>query len=118
MRRPRSRSKIAYVIPEGRRDLWFDTIAIPADAPHPGNAHAFLNFLMEPEVIAAISNEIGYANGNLASRAVSSSRDAARMTRRSIRHAEVLERLHPSYAHSQDYSRELNRAWTRIKTGQ
>ena len=42
-------------------------MAIPADAPHPDNAHAFLNYLMEPEVIAKVSNKIGYANGNLAS---------------------------------------------------
>ncbi|WP_068119146.1 polyamine ABC transporter substrate-binding protein [Tropicimonas marinistellae] len=45
--------------------MWFDQMAIPADAPHPDAAHAFLNFMLEPENIAAVSNYVYYANGNL-----------------------------------------------------
>ncbi len=55
------------MIPKEGATEWVDTMAIPADAPHAANAHAFLNFLMEPAVMAAISNEIGCANANLAS---------------------------------------------------
>ena len=62
--------EIRYTIPKEGSFIWFDAVAIPADAPHPDNAHAFLNYLMEPEVIAKVSNKIGYANGNLASAAV------------------------------------------------
>ena len=42
--------------------------AIPADAPHPENAHAFLAYLLEPEVIASCTNWVNYANGNAASK--------------------------------------------------
>src|SRR5690606_38227602 len=43
---------VAYSIPEEGALMWFDMLAIPNDAPHPDNAHAFINYLMDPEVIA------------------------------------------------------------------
>jgi putrescine transport system substrate-binding protein len=107
---------LRYVIPREGAPLWFDTAAIPADAPHPANAHRFLDFLMQPEVIASISNEIGIANGNAASLPfveVSLREDPSVYP-----DADVRERLHVSQERSPQYSRELNRAWTRIKTGQ
>jgi putrescine transport system substrate-binding protein len=110
------RVEVDYVIPREGAPLWFDTAAIPADAQHPANAHAFLNFLMEPEVIADISNHIGYANCNTASLPFV---DAALRDDPSVYPApEMREKLHVSQSRSQEYSRELNRAWTRIKTGQ
>jgi putrescine transport system substrate-binding protein len=48
--------------------MWFDQMAIPVDAPNPEGAHAFLNFIMEPENMAAASNYVYYANGNEASK--------------------------------------------------
>lgn len=105
-----------YVIPSEGAPLWFDTAAIPADAPHPGNAHRFLDFLMEPEVIASISNEIGTANGNAASLPFVAA--SLRENPSVYPGADVRERLHVSQERSPQYSRELNRAWTRIKTGQ
>ncbi len=108
--------EIAYVIPKEGAPLYFDTVAIPADAPHPDNAHAFLNFLMEPEVIAEVTNDIGYANANSASLPFV---DAVLRDDPSVYPSEAArEKLHVSRARSQEYSRELNRVWTRIKTGQ
>ena len=108
--------EVAYVIPKEGAPLYFDTVAIPADAPHPGNAHAFLNFLMEPKVIAEITNAIGYANANTTSLPFV---DAVYRDDPSVYPSrELREKLHVSKARSQEYSRELNRAWTRIKTGQ
>ncbi len=107
---------MAYVIPREGATIWFDLMAIPADAPHPGNAHAFLNFLMEPEVIAAISNDIGYANGNAASLPFIS--DALKNDPAVYPTDEVRKYLHRSGLKSQVFSRDQNRAWTRIKTGQ
>jgi len=59
--------RLAYTAPREGTVLWFDALLIPADAPHPGNAHLFLDYLMRPEVIAPISEYTGYANANRAS---------------------------------------------------
>src|SRR5690606_1982876 len=59
--------EVAYVVPEGGAQMWFDQMAIPADAKHLAEAHEFLNYIMEPEVIAKATNYVYFANGNLAS---------------------------------------------------
>jgi putrescine transport system substrate-binding protein len=107
---------IEYAVPSEGSFIWFDTVGIPADAPHPGNAHAFLNYLMEPEVIAKVSNHIGYANGNLDSLPFLEARvrdDPAVYPPEAVR-----LKLHPDTAESPAYVRAASRAWTRIKTGQ
>jgi putrescine transport system substrate-binding protein len=108
--------EVRYVIPKEGSFVWFDAAAIPADAPHPDNAHAFLDYLMEPEVIAKVSNRIGYANGNLASRAFLAPR--VRDDPAVYPPADVVGKLHPDTAESPGYIRAASRAWTRIKTGQ
>jgi putrescine transport system substrate-binding protein len=108
--------KVEYAIPKEGTTIWFDMMAIPADAPHPDNAHTFLNYLMEPEVIAKVSNEIGYANGNA---------DALPFLAESLKSDpgvypgdDIRRKLYRSRLKSQAFSRIQNRAWTRIKTGQ
>jgi len=59
---------VHYVAPREGAQLWFDLLAIPADAPNPEAAHAFINFLLQPDVIAAITNHVRYPNGVPASR--------------------------------------------------
>lgn len=108
--------EVAYTIPGEGANIWFDMLAIPADAPHPGNAHAFLNFLMEPDIIAAVSDHVGYANGNEAS--LPYMKDELRNDSSVYPADEIFKKLEPIKAMSSEYSRDLNRAWTRIKTGQ
>jgi len=107
---------LKYVIPREGAIVYFDTVAIPQDAPHPANAHAFLNFLMEPQVIARISNDMRYPNANKASVPFldANLRDDPAI----YVDAETWKRLHPIVAYTQAYSREMNRAWTRVKSGQ
>jgi putrescine transport system substrate-binding protein len=108
--------EVRYLIPREGAPMWFDAAAIPADAPHPDNAHAFLNFLMDPRVIAAVSNEIRYANSNAASLPYV---DADMREDPSIYPPERMRvRLHVAATRSQEYSRLVNRAWMRIKTGE
>lgn len=47
--------------------MWFDQMAIPADAPNPEGAHKFLNFILDAQNMATASNYVYYANGNIAS---------------------------------------------------
>lgn len=58
---------IHYVIPKEGAAMWFDMLAIPNDAPHKESAYKMLNYLMEPKVIAGVTNYVTYANPNPAS---------------------------------------------------
>jgi len=109
-------SEIEYVIPREGSPSYYDTVAIPVDAPHPDIAHAFLNFLMQPEVIAGVTNTVGYANANPSSTPFVDAevRDDPAV----YPDAAVRAKLHPSRMHSPEYIRDLGRAWTRVKTGQ
>lgn len=60
---------VQYVAAAEGAQLWFDVLAIPADAPNPANAHAFINFLLQPDVMASITNHVRYPNGVPASQA-------------------------------------------------
>ncbi|MET1413836.1 polyamine ABC transporter substrate-binding protein [Roseibium sp. HPY-6] len=59
---------VEYVIPKEGAQMWFDQMAIPADAPNMEEAHEFLNYIMRPDVMAKASNYVYYANGNEASK--------------------------------------------------
>jgi putrescine transport system substrate-binding protein len=107
--------KVAYAIPKEGAINYFDMLAIPADAPHPDNAHAFLNYLMEPEVIAKVTNKVRFANANAASLPFVD--EAIRSDPNIYPSAEVRARLHPDLVESQEFSRDLNRSWTRIRSG-
>jgi putrescine transport system substrate-binding protein len=108
--------RVAYTIPKEGAIMWFDMLAIPADAPHPNNAHEFLNFVMDPAVAAGISNYVAYANGNAASLPLVS--DEIKNDASVYPTEEVKKKLHAHLAESQEFSRDLNRAWTRVRTGQ
>ncbi|WP_448650898.1 polyamine ABC transporter substrate-binding protein [Pseudomonas fluorescens] len=58
--------QIAYSIPEEGSTLWLDMVVMPKAAPHERNAYAYMNYLLDPKVIANISNSIHYANPNSA----------------------------------------------------
>lgn len=59
--------EVDYSIPSQGAQMWFDMMAIPADAKHPAEAHEFINYMMRPDVIAKATNVVFYANGNKAS---------------------------------------------------
>jgi putrescine transport system substrate-binding protein len=106
---------IKYSVPKEGTIIWFDMLAIPADAPHPNNAHLFINYIMEPQVTAAISNAMSYANGNAA--ALQFVDDAVKNDPGVYPPAEVKAKLFPDLAKTAEYTRLLNRTWTRFKTG-
>ena len=60
---------LAYTVPTEGGLLWQDTMAIPKGAPHPENAHAFMNFILDAEVGAKIAETIQYATANAAAKA-------------------------------------------------
>ncbi len=106
---------VNYAIPKEGTLMWFDTLVIPADAPHPDNAHAMINYLLEPQVMAEISNYVAYANANDAAEEYM---DPEILNDPRIYPSdEVLERLFPDRATSQAVDRLRTRLWNRFKTG-
>ena len=106
---------LQYFVPKSGAPAWFDVWAIPSDAKNVDNAYIFLNYLLRPEVIAAATDFIGYANANkvatpLVDKAISSDPavypDAATKAR--------LFTLTPMTPEQEE---ALTRVWTEIKTG-
>ncbi len=107
--------EVAYAVPKEGAMQWFDLLAIPADAPHPAEAHAFIDYLLRPEVIADATNYLHYPNANL---------KAAEFTDPEILadpavypDAATRAQLFPQPVHDARGDRALTRLWTTIKTG-
>ena len=106
---------IAFSLPKEGAQMWFDQMAIPADAKHVEEAHIFLNYIMKPEVIAKSSNFVQYANGNLASQQFL---DEAIKTNASIYpDADTMKRLFVKTAYDPKTQRTVTRLWTKVVTG-
>jgi putrescine transport system substrate-binding protein len=93
-----------------------DVVAIPADAPHPRNAHRFIDYLLRPEVAAKNAAAITYASAIAASVPLMS--ESLRNDSAVYPSPEVRARFVPMRARSQEFTRLLMRMWTRFKTGQ
>ena len=111
----RDRQDIAYAIPREGALLWIDVAAIPRDAPDPGNALRFLDFLLEPSVAAASSEITGYANANTAATALLPREISGNPL--IYPPPEVRSRLYTITAGTADQTRERTRLWTQVKTG-
>lgn len=107
---------MAFAIPREGAILWIDVMAIPADAPHPDNAHRFIDFLLQPEVIAGVSNYVAYANANSAATPLLD--EEVRDDPGIYPPAAVKARLTTAKVMPQQLQRLRVRTWTRIKTGQ
>ena len=105
---------IGYNIPQEGAVSNYDVLGIPADAPHPNNAHLFINFLMRPEIAARNSNLIKYANGDTPTPAIN---EAVRNDPGVYPPADVQAKLHPEPVRTPEFTRVLTRMWTRFKTG-
>jgi len=107
--------EIGYAIPKEGTYLWMDNFAIPADAKNVDSAHAFINYMMKPEVIAKASDYVQYANGNLASQALI---DKAVFENPQVYpDAATMKKLFTISPYGPKDQRVLNRVWTQIKTG-
>ncbi|MGL4438417.1 MAG: polyamine ABC transporter substrate-binding protein [Bosea sp. (in: a-proteobacteria)] len=107
--------EISYIIPKEGALMWFDSFAIPSDAKNPDEAHAFIDFMLRPEIAARNTNFVAFATGNLPARALVS---------REIREnagvypdEATFKRLFTNTAGDDRAQRVVSRLWTRVKTG-
>ncbi|HKD86808.1 MAG TPA: polyamine ABC transporter substrate-binding protein [Terriglobales bacterium] len=107
--------EIGYSIPKEGAQMFFDNLAIPADAQHVAEAYELINYLYRPEVAAKNSNFLSYANGNLASQKLI---DPKILGDKDIYPDEMtLKKLFVITARDPATQRIINRLWTRVKTG-
>ncbi|MEP6886323.1 MAG: polyamine ABC transporter substrate-binding protein [Gammaproteobacteria bacterium] len=107
---------IDYLIPKEGSLLWFDLLTIPKDAPHSNNAYRLINYLMDPAVIANISNNTGFANAN---------KDATPLLYPAVvadpavyPTADHQERLFIQTELTPEQTRAITRLWQKFRTGQ
>jgi putrescine transport system substrate-binding protein len=107
--------EVDYALPKEGTLMWFDSFAIPKDAEHAEEAHAFINFMLRPEIAARNSNAMAYANGNLESQKLI---DKEVLNNPSVYPPpEVLAKLYTVTSNPQDVQRVITRVWTKFKTG-
>jgi putrescine transport system substrate-binding protein len=104
---------LAFTVPKEGANIWYDAWLVPAGAPHPDAAMRFLNFMLDPKVIAETTNQIHYGNDNLASRTLI---DPAILKNPAI--YPTATNLYQSQEVNAATERLRTRCWTRIKTGE
>jgi putrescine transport system substrate-binding protein len=106
---------IAFSVPKEGAQMAVDTMAIPKDAPHPGDALKFINYILRPRVIAAITDAVSYPNPNRAATpfVAPAIRDDAQI----YPPPAVRRRFYVLPPAPEAYERARTRAWTRLETG-
>lgn len=110
-----NQNTVAYSLPEQGSNIWFDNLAIPKTAKNAAGAHAFINYLMRPDVIAKISNYLHYANPNTPSQALQEA--AVRENPAIYPDEKLIEKMYVSLPPSQATMRVITRNWSAIKSG-
>jgi len=106
---------IRYNIPKEGAVMFIDMMGIPADSPHPRNAHLFINYLLRPEVSARNSSFVHAATSNAAAYPLI---DPAVYNDPAIfPSAQTRQRLIADVPRSQSYTRSLTRMWARFRAG-
>jgi putrescine transport system substrate-binding protein len=107
--------EIGYTIPKEGAQMFFDNLAIPADAKNVSEAYALINYLYRPEIAAKNTDFLSYANGNLTSQKLI---DPKILSDKNIYPDDAtLKKLFVITARDPAIQRVINRLWTRVKTG-
>ncbi|MGM0559726.1 MAG: ABC transporter substrate-binding protein [Pseudomonadota bacterium] len=103
---------LSYIVPKEGGLLWEDCLCIPKDAPHPNNAHEFINYLLDAEVGAEIADFIRYATPNEAARELMP--EDYKDNPAIFPPEEVLEECESALYRGEEVTRMLEESWTRI----
>ena len=106
---------IQALVPKNGGILFFDVMVIPADAPRPGNAQKFINYILRPEVHASLTNKVFYANPNAESKKFVKPEVASNPTV-FLNAADMAKMVAPD-ALNNDMRRLMTRTFTSFKTG-
>lgn len=107
--------KIAYSIPKEGAGTFFDMVAIPKDAKNVTEAHEFINYLLEPQVMADLTDYLQFPNANQQATALVT--EAIRTDPGIYPPEEMMSKLYTFPDLSAKTQRLMTRSWTRIKSG-
>lgn len=107
--------EIAYFIPREGAQMGFDSFAIPADSKNVAEAHAFIDFMMRPDIAARNVNEVAFASGNKAAREKIKPEVAG--DKGVYPDDETFARLFTTLAPDDKLQKVITREWTRVTTG-
>jgi putrescine transport system substrate-binding protein len=107
--------ELSYRRPTAGAMMFFDMLAIPKDAPHPLNAHLFIDYMLRPDVAAKNSSAMHFATTNAAAWPLIAPDVIGNQDYYPL--PEQRRTLHPNLSHGQAYTRSVNRLWTRFKSG-
>ncbi|MGE0258406.1 MAG: extracellular solute-binding protein [Alphaproteobacteria bacterium] len=107
--------EIAFRVPREGAQMSIDMLAIPRDAPHPDNAHQFIDYILRPDVIAGITNTVFYPNPNTAATALVD--PAIRDDPGIYPPPPVMQHLYIEEPAPRAYERARTRVWNRVKSG-
>lgn len=108
-------TEVRYAVPKEGTNVWFDNLTIPKDAPNPQGAHAFIDYLLRPDVIAKVSDYLHYANPNDA--ALPLMDPAVRDNPAVYPSPALVEKMYVSLPPSPSILRLITRNWSTIKSG-
>lgn len=107
--------ELEYSVPVQGAPIFFDLFTIPADAKNVDAAHTFINFLLRPDVIARVTNEVWYPNPNLPATALV---DGEVLENKAVYPAaETMQMLYPVMSRQAKEKRNISRSWNRLKLG-
>ena len=108
---------IRFVIPKEGAGIFIDCLAIPKGARHPRNAHAFINFLIRPDIAAQVTNDTFIPTAIVRSFPLVDKkiRDNASIypPQESMKTLDLYQL--PQGEKTAIYERERNRLWTKIR---
>lgn len=107
--------EIAYIIPREGAQVAIDSFAIPADAPHPAEAHAFIDFMLRPEIAARNVNVVAFASANQAAKAKIKPEIVG--DKGVYPDDETMARLFTITSYDDKTQKVVTREWTRVTTG-
>ena len=107
--------EVKYQIPKEGAQIWFDMMAMPKDAPDPDNAYAFLNYFLQPEVIAKATNFVTYPNAVPASRQFV--KEEILEDPNTYPPDELMKRLYTKKTYDQRTQRVVTRIWQTVTSG-
>jgi putrescine transport system substrate-binding protein len=107
--------EIRFAVPKEGTLMSMDTMAIPADAKNVDSAHAFINYLLKPEIAARNTNATNFANSVLSSKPMVD--EAIRNDPSIYLPEEAINALYTVQPYDQKLQRSVTRLWTKIKSG-